>query len=335
MNRPVQTIRAFTLIELLAVIGIIAILGVVITTSAQRISKDAKLAGATNKVLAALGEARAIAIRDRTTVLVAFTIRLKTYRVTASDPIDLIDYSVPQSTEIVFAKPTGRVLQPSTATGGSWTLIPFVVPPTEKPGNPPPVLEEFEPILGLSPILLPQGIKVAGSAADIISIDGLFTPYDDTWISQPVIYKPPVSSERGTMVVVRFAADGSFQTRNPSLPTNTRPDDEIDSLAPFIDFNRNGRMEIGTTGGGNGKFFALDEFRDESLGNHAMFLAVFDDDRFHEQATPAEVKSWQGYTTFDVWMLTGLNKKRSDFINQFSDRIHFNRFTGVAEIVPR
>ncbi|MDA1261264.1 MAG: type II secretion system protein, partial [Planctomycetota bacterium] len=102
MNRPAQKFRAFTLIELLAVIGIIAILGVVITTSAQRISKDAKLAGATNQVLATLGEARAIAIRDRATVLVGFTVRRSTIRATPSSP-ETIDFSRPQQTEIVIA----------------------------------------------------------------------------------------------------------------------------------------------------------------------------------------------------------------------------------------
>jgi hypothetical protein len=65
-----------------------------------------------------------------------------------------------------------------------------------------------------------------------------------------------------------------------------------------------------------------------------MFLAVFDDDLFHSQATPAELAAWNVYTGIDAWM-NGLNKARSNFINQFSDRIHFNRFTGVAEIVPR
>ena len=330
MNRPVQIIRAFTLMELLAVMGIIAILGVVITTSAQRISKDAKLAGATNKVLAALGEARAIAIRDRATVLVGFTVRRPTYRATLNSP-ETIDYSKPQQTEIVIAKATGRVGFPGVATTGSWTVVYPAAAIDDL------LLEEFQPVAGLSPMLLPAGIKVAGSAADIGDINEI--GQDDYWLSQPVLRSPfdlPLKSERGTTVVVRFAQDGSMQTRNPSLTANLTPSAlDSSSVAPWIDFNRNGLMEIGTTTGtSNGKFYALDEIHDESLGDHAMFLAVFDDDLFHAQATPADLDSWDGYSTMDAWM-NGLNKARSNFINQFSDRIHFNRFTGVAEVVPR
>ena len=329
MNRPVQTIRAFTLMELLAVMGIIAILGVVITTSAQRISKDAKVAGATNKVLAALGEARAIAIRDRATVLVGFTVRRPTDRATLNSP-ETIDYSKPQQTEIVIAKATGRVGFPGVATTGSWTVVYPAAAINDL------LLEEFQPVAGLSPMLLPAGIKVAGSAADIGDINEI--GQDDYWLSQPVLRSPVdlLLSERGTTVVIRFAQDGSMQTRNPSLTANlTSSVTDTSSVAPWIDFNRNGLMEIGTTGGStNGKFYALDEIHDESLGDHAMFLAVFDDDLFHSQATPAELATWSGYTNMDVWM-NGLNKARSNFINQFSDRIHFNRFTGVAEIVPR
>ena len=329
MNRPTQTIRAFTLMELLAVMGIIAILGVVITTSAQRISKDAKVAGATNKVLAALGEARAIAIRDRATVLVGFTVRRPTYRATSNSP-ETIDYSKPQQTEIVIAKATGRVGFPGVATTGSWTVVYPAAAIDDL------LLEEFQPVAGLSPMLLPAGIKVAGSAADIGDINEI--GQDDYWLSQPVLRSPVdlLLSERGTTVVIRFAQDGSMQTRNPSLTANlTSSVTDTSSVAPWIDFNRNGLMEIGTTGGStNGKFYALDEIHDESLGDHAMFLAVFDDDLFHSQATPAELATWSGYTNMDVWM-NGLNKARSNFINQFSDRIHFNRFTGVAEIVPR
>ena len=164
MNRPVQTIRAFTLMELLAVMGIIAILGVVITTSAQRISKDAKLAGATNKVLAALGEARAIAIRDRATVLVGFTVRRPTYRATSNSP-ETIDYSKPQQTEIVIAKATGRVGFPGVATTGSWTVVYPAAAIDDL------LLEEFQPDAGMAPMILPAGIKVAGSAADIGDIN--------------------------------------------------------------------------------------------------------------------------------------------------------------------
>jgi hypothetical protein len=55
---------------------------------------------------------------------------------------------------------------------------------------------------------------------------------------------------------------------------------------------------------------------------------VFDSNQLHEQKNPAE--SWLGSSNSAT-----LRAATTAFINQFSDRIHFNRFTGVAEIVPR
>ena len=328
MSCAPRIFRAFTLVELLAVMGIIAILGVVITTSAQRLSKDAKVAGATNQVLATLGTARSIAIRDRATVLVAFTIRRATYRPTPT-ALEQVDRSRPQQTEIVIAKATGRVGFPGVATAGAWTVVYPAASIDDL------MLEEFQLVDGVSPVLLPIGIKVAGSAADITDIDEV--GQDQYWLSQPYLGAVWNESERGTMIVVRFAPDGSMQTRNPALSANlTASATDTSSVAPWIDLNRNGRMDIGaTTGTSNGKFYAFDELHDESLGDHAMFLAVFNDDQFHEQATPAEVGLWRSpYTSMTNWMAQ-LNTARTLFINQFADRIHFNRFTGVAEVVPR
>ena len=334
MNRPVQTIRAFTLIELLAVMGIIAIRGVVITTSAQRISKDAKLAGATNKVLAALGEARAIAIRDRAMVLVGFRVRMATYRATPTSP-ETIDYSKPQQTEIVIAKATGRVGFPGNNSSGSWTVVyPFTSIDDL-------LVEEFSPVVGMAPILLPSGIKVAGSGADITlplpctyNI-GPYVPWEDYYVSQPVFKSQ--TYERGSLVVVRFDSDGTLQTRNTAVSGNLLPDVNLgESVNVWIDFDRDGLIDVGTssTGTSNSAFYSYDEYFDEPLGNVTVFLAIFDDDSFQAQFDPS------------LWRVPSIlqlsNAKfaravcdRTNFINQFSDRIHFNRFTGVAEVVPR
>ena len=308
--------RAFTLADLLAVIGVIAILAVTVTMSAQRISKDAKVASATNHLLAMLGQARAMAIRDHRSILVAFRVRQPTYRNAAG--LEVNDPAKPQQTEIVVARPTGRVGFPGSAVAGGWTLVfPFT-------GIDDLLVEEFEPVEGLPPRLLPVGIKVAGSAADV----GDFPSpqgQDSRWLSQPHLK----NSERASMVVVRFSPDGSIQTRNPSLAGNlTASGTDTSSVAPWIDFNRNGKLDIGaTTNGSNGKFYAYDEANDEALGDHTMFLAVFDDDLMHEQGNPSD---WQGYGNWQT-----LNIARTEFINQFSDRIHFNRFTGVAEVTPK
>jgi len=330
-------VLGFTLVELLAVMAVIAILGVVVTTSASRVTKDARLATSVNQVLAALAEARGIAIRDRAQVLVAFTVFRKTYRATVNGP-ELIDFTKPQQTQIVIAKATGRVGGPGAVSGtGQFPLL------TGANDIDDLLFEEFVPVEGGGLRLLPAGIKVAGQAADITTAGSAGTvPYDDIWISQPVMSRNPsevplLSVERGSLVVVRFSADGTVISRNPTLPANLTPSwlNDTSAVAPWIDFNRDGLGNIGTTQGGtNSKFYALDEYRDEPLGNHTMFVAVFDDDLFHQQASAQEIEAWRRYESIGQWML-GLNTARTNFINQFCDRIQFNRFTGVAEIVPR
>jgi len=332
--RGVHAPIGFTLVELLAVMAVIAILGVVVTTSAGRVTKEARVATAANQVLAALAEARAIAIRDRAQVLVAFTVFRKTYRATPNGP-ELIDFTKPQQTQIVIAKATGRVGFPGAVSGTGQYPVQNT-PPTASDDD--LFVEEFVPVDGVGLRLLPVGIKVAGQAADIMTQDQV--PYDDIWISQPVMSLRPTDTaatvERGSLVVVRFSADGTVITRNPSLPSNlTVSTSDTAAVAPWIDFNRDGFGTVGTTTGNtNSKFYALDEYRDEPLGNHTMFLAVFDDDLFHQQATATEIAAWRDYPGIGAWM-SGLNTARTNFINQFCDRIQFNRFTGVAEIVPR
>ncbi len=308
--------RGFTLAELLAVIGVIAVLAVVVSMSAQRISKDAKISSATNQVLAALGQARAIAIRDHATVLVGFRVRRPTYR--GTDGIERIVESSRQQTEIVIAKSTGRIGFPGPTVGlGSFTLIFPSVSIDDL------LIEEFEPVEGLPPQLLASSVKVAGSAADFP--DANEVGQDSLWLSQPRVISSSDATlnVRGSMVVVRFAPDGSIQTRNPNLSSNlTAATTDTSVVAPYIDFNRNGRIDVGTTNTGtsNSMFFAFDEMNDEPLGDHTSFLAIFDDDLFAET----------GYTTG-----LSLNEGRTEFVNQFADRIHFNRFTGIAEVVPR
>ena len=326
--------RGFTLVELLAVMAVIAILGVVVTTSAGRVTKEARVATAANQLLAALAEARAIAIRDRAQVLVAFTVFRKTYRATTNGP-ELIDFSKPQQTQIVIAKATGRVGYPGAVSGsGQYPVL----PDREDAAEPRYLVEEFVPVDGVGLRLLPVGIKVAGQAVDITTIDEV--PYDDKWLSQPVMSLRPTDTaatvERGSLVVVRFSADGTVLGRNPSLPANVSESiSDTAAIVPWIDFNRDGFGTVGTTTGTTAsKFYALDEYRDEPFGQHTMFLAVFDDDLFHQQATATEIAAWRQYPGISQWM-AGLNTARTNFINQFCDRIQFNRFTGIAEIVPR
>ena len=69
--------RSFTLIELLVVMGLIALLSVVTLVSVQAIIKDARLSSATNTVMAGLDNARALAMKKNTNVLVVFRPRFQ------------------------------------------------------------------------------------------------------------------------------------------------------------------------------------------------------------------------------------------------------------------
>ena len=318
MSKGATNRRGFTLAELLGLTltgAVQSILAVTVTMSAQRISKDARVAGATNHLLASLAQARALAIRDRKPTLVAFRVWQPTIR--DSTGLEIADPSKRQQTEIVVAQPTGRIGFPGTATSGKWTIV-FPAATIDDL-----MVEEFEPVEGLPPKLLPVGIKVAGSAADVPDINDI--GQDLMWLSQPDLK----NNERATMVVVRFGPDGSVQTRSPSLTGNlTASGTDTSSVAPWIDFNRNGLLDIGTTASGsNGKFYAYDERADEALCDHTMFLAVFDDELMREQGTPA---NWIGYSNWGT-----LNTARTEFVNQFADRIHFNRYTGVAEVLAK
>ena len=74
--RPLHRLRrtAFTLLELLVVMGILLVLAVLTAFSVGKVTSDAKLANATNTLVAMLGNARAIAIRDNAYVMVSFRI---------------------------------------------------------------------------------------------------------------------------------------------------------------------------------------------------------------------------------------------------------------------
>ena len=105
--RRSRTLAAFTLLELLVVMGILLILAVLTTMSVGKVTRDAKLANATNTIVASLGTARAIAIRDNTFVVVTF--RIAPDRRSRALPRD------PQTVQVVVARWTGESIQPSTA----------------------------------------------------------------------------------------------------------------------------------------------------------------------------------------------------------------------------
>ena len=344
--------RAFTLVELLVVMGIVGVLAVIVGLGVSKAATGARIAAATNDVIAALAQARAIAVRDRTDTVVAFRVYQPTVPGSGSQP-ERPDFSKPQQTEIVIAKATRRVLRfmppvsmpQANQQGRRYSEM---VEPSRTGANDDILVEEFWPVEGIQPKRLPVGMKVALPASDLpqgIAVpNSAFpagsasgTPADWVWLSQPELKNAQISAtgaitspESASMLMIRFGPDGKPVTRNPALVANTTASTgDIASVRPWVDFNRDGFLSIGTTSTGTDTmFYTYDEWDDEPLGNCGLFLAIFNDAQMREQATPQVRTEWRGDRKV-------LNFDRTVFIDQTADRIQFNRFTGVAEVVPQ
>ncbi len=288
--------RAFTLAELLIVMGLLALLAVLTAISAKKISGNARLASSTNTVTSAMSNARAYAIRNNTLVMVVFR------------PVwDPDNPAQPQQTEIVFAKWTG--LSARIVSGTSDDNLDF-----------------FVPIEGLLPKRLAAGIKVAGPK--YAETDGASggNYVDNRWYVQPELARSSVSPQQeaaDSVVAVMFSPDGSTVTRNS----------KTDSNKSFVDFNNNGNIRynkidfpIATISSfpQQNQLYGANPFDqryadDEPAITMVPFIAVFD-----------EVEARKRYNDGTWADEDARSLDLSNYINQFANRIHFNRYTGVV-----
>jgi prepilin-type N-terminal cleavage/methylation domain-containing protein len=284
----------FTLIELLVVIGILGLLGVLTIISVQRLSRSSRVSSSVNTVTNFLQSARAYAIRENKLVVVAFR------------PIwDVNNKQRPQQTELVAAE---------------WTKegIVFAGAPGQLD-----IADRFVPINGLPSIRLPAGIKVAGPLYE----DG----EDGNWVTQgemsQIMQGCREAIEYSRMIAVMFAPDGALVTRNPAASAG-------DSKA-FIDFNLrdlspadNDPQDVVQAGGCATstfqQYWMQDNVEDETNLTLVPFLAIFDDRQARESA---KFLDWSNSANM-VAELLGPN----GFVTTNGQRIHFNRFTGVAEV---
>ncbi|MCH8344491.1 MAG: prepilin-type N-terminal cleavage/methylation domain-containing protein [Planctomycetes bacterium] len=271
---------AFTLTELLVVMGVIAVLATLTLVSVRAITDSARLSSATNTVMAALDNARALAMKKNKLVLVAFRPRL--------------EGTNQQLVEIVTAQWSGD----SSFVGGG-------------------LYDRFVPIPDVPIRQLPAGVKVAGpyyrDPDPPFGDDMAYgQPTDELWVTQSHLPAMGGFEAGGELIGVMYMPDGTTQTRNP----------QNDSSAPWVDFDNSGDEDVDFNDPNfpdGGDFWEFDHPNDETNLNLVPFLAVFDDVAARKLF---DTDQWNdpAARTLDL----------TQYITQFADRIHFNRYTGVA-----
>ena len=299
--------RAFTLTELLVVMGIVALLSALTALGYRSIAKDAKIASGKNTVMAVLDNARAMAMKTNQIVMVVFRPRLD---------------GKEEYVEAVTAKwsgDSGIALAPSAQ-----------------------VVDRFVPIPGVPTRSLPVGIKVAGPFYGFAV--GANANLDDKWIT--VTHLPAVTDNGqgeapGEMLGVMFDPSGTTITASSAT----------DAARIFVDFNNDSLQQFGNQVTGvtkldyysflpsdglptpptigaaqfNGQYFNQEFESDEPYIDVVPYLAVFDDDKAREFY---DITRWSTPPS----STPGPNRLAdyTEFITQNADRIHFNRYTGVA-----
>lgn len=336
-QRPRRARPAFTLLELLVVMGILLILATLTAISVGKVTRDAKLANATNSLVASLGNARAIAIRDNAYVMVTF--RIAPDRRARAVPRE------PQVVQVVTARWTGEVLTGATFGG---------TPPAALAQFPDDVFaDRFIPVPGVPTRELPAGILVAGPAFGFVT-DAAPGQNDQQWRTQPrfagtanfAVNPPtyaadPVRTELGWAIGVLFGPDGRVLSRNPEqvLEVATAAGGNQNAYVKgWVDIDGDGFPRKGAAtvppypADANVQWFVYKEPTDEPLVDLVPFLAVFNDAEARERFDAA---SWRGLAIGGSGSPPPRIRDQSLFIDEQSDRITFNRFTGVPGVVPK
>ncbi len=280
--------------------GVIAVLAVLTLMSFKAVTANARVASATNTIKAALGNARALAMRDNKLVIVAFRAKW-----------DPAEPHKPQFVEVVVAEWSGKTVPYSIVDGETNVADVFVVSPGA------PIRE------------LPVGIKVGGPATEAGDL-GCW----QTWHTQPEL--PKVTSDffleaPGRMIGVMFGPDGAMLTRNPNssaadqksfvdfCPGDCQLDDantvDIHGIPDPQD------VWFGDEDGNNtwAAFWEYDDPLDETNVVLVPYLAVYDDIELREQRDDS---GW-----FDE---CDRNADLDSYLERNGNRINFNRYTGVV-----
>ena len=297
-----RTPVAFTLLELLIVMGVIAALSVLTLVSVSAITKDARMASATNAVVASLDNARSLAMKNNRIVLVVFRARLD-----GSDGVVV---------DIVPCEWTGE----SYRNGIGATSI--------------QVIDRFMPIPAAPVRTLPRGIKVAApfyARGD-----------DAVWATQSHLPATAAFNEvAGVIFGVMYGPDGTTISSNAQSDSDLSwVDFNFDPTVgrPFI---RNGGVDFlpGDNMGtpppiadlSDRTFYEQNFNDDEPFVVIAPFLAVYDDDEARELKTG----EWAPDDPPLVYQRDLVGDPAAPdlypgYISENATRIHFNRYTGVV-----
>lgn len=290
--------RAFTIVELLVVIGVIGILAALTTIGARRLTAGSRLAAATNAVTSALGNARAAAIKDGITTGVVFR------------PVyNPLKPNTPQRVELITVRSTGERSAFGQTTIGVRSS------------------ERYRPVQNIPATVLPEGIKVAGPMYDPPGNFGS-VPAEQVYATQAEILQMVNCKETiefNRIVAVLFGPTGQFLTR----PTRG----SIDEMKCYVDWNDNGGLatpppdpqdvQQGNCAQGLFEQFWLQDHPDDE--NNLMFVpfvVVYDD----KAAREVKGTDWGNQNNM-LGELTG----PAGYIAQFGDKITFNRFSGIPE----
>ncbi len=309
----------FTLIELMVVVGILISLATLTAISAAKVQKDARFSKAVSQVMNALETARTQAIKDHRPVLLAFTVKTERSG-NASASGMLTDNIKRQWTRIVAARLRDECVNS--------------IPTQTKPQTNSVFMDMFEPHPNFTPIDLPEGIKVAAPQMD-------FDRRDAVWITQPTFRDSNTNfadMEYGSMIGVMFGADGALLTKI------TGGGGANIGLGRYVivDADQNGAQMPKNSMEDASGYFTYNIENEEPNLQFAPFIAVFNDAAMRELY---DIKNWKGQTRPD-WVSgekcstygsgrTRMNCDQSEYINQFGDKIYFNRYTGRAEVQKR
>ena len=311
-------ISGFTLIELIVVIGILISLATLTAISVSKVTKDARFSKAVSQVMNALENARTLAIKEHRPVLLAFTV--KTERVgTATSGGILTDNIKKQWTRIVAARLRDELVNSNaTATTANQGSV---------------FMDMFEQHPNFSPIDLPEGIKVAAPQMD-------YERNDDVWITQPTFRDNNTNfaeMEYGSLIGVMFDVNGSL------LSKITGGGSANQGMGRYVvlDMDQNGlQLPLNSKENGAGWFTYNIEGEEPNI-QLAPFISVFNDSAMRELF---DVNMWKGPSFTATWVppcssfaagRTRMNCDESEYINQFGEKIYFNRYTGRAEVQKR